>query len=169
MRKQTGFTIVELLIVIVVIAVLAAITAVAYNGIQNRSKDSRRLNDVQSIVKALRLYHTNNGIYPSSSLNGPGGWESSSINPDQFIQALKTGNIVANVPVDPVNTSNKEYRYFRYSAGSYGCDTARGAYFVLGVIDMEASSRPSAQSPGWTCPSRDWGTEFDWVAGGFEN
>lgn len=37
-RKQTGFTIVELLIVIVVIGILAAITIVAYNGIQERAR-----------------------------------------------------------------------------------------------------------------------------------
>jgi len=39
-QKQSGFTIVELLIVVVVIAILAAITIVAYNGIQNRAKSS---------------------------------------------------------------------------------------------------------------------------------
>lgn len=37
-RQQTGFTIVELLIVIVVIGILAAITIVAYNGIQERAR-----------------------------------------------------------------------------------------------------------------------------------
>ena len=40
MRKNVGFTIVELLIVIVVIGILAAITIVAYNGIQDRAKSS---------------------------------------------------------------------------------------------------------------------------------
>jgi prepilin-type N-terminal cleavage/methylation domain-containing protein len=42
-KKQTGFTIVELLIVIVVIGILAAITIVAYNGIQDRARLSAGL------------------------------------------------------------------------------------------------------------------------------
>lgn len=39
-QKQPGFTIVELLIVVVIIAILAAITIVSYNGISNRAKES---------------------------------------------------------------------------------------------------------------------------------
>jgi prepilin-type N-terminal cleavage/methylation domain-containing protein len=37
-KKRSGFTIVELLIVIVVIAILAALTFVAFNGLQNRAR-----------------------------------------------------------------------------------------------------------------------------------
>ena len=45
--KNTGFTIVELLIVIVIIGILAAITIVAYNGIQNRANDTVIKNDLK--------------------------------------------------------------------------------------------------------------------------
>jgi prepilin-type N-terminal cleavage/methylation domain-containing protein len=64
--RQQGFTIVELLIVIVVIAILAAITIVAYNGIQARAKDSRVQSDIQSVAKRIELYAVENGSYPST-------------------------------------------------------------------------------------------------------
>ena len=49
--KQSGFTIVELLIVIVVIAILAAISIVAYNGIQNRGKASSAQSAANVVIK----------------------------------------------------------------------------------------------------------------------
>ena len=66
MRKSSsGFTIVELLIVIVVIAILAAITIVAYNGIQSRARDAQRAQDGKTIAKALELYHIDKRAYPN--------------------------------------------------------------------------------------------------------
>ncbi|MFZ2835796.1 MAG: prepilin-type N-terminal cleavage/methylation domain-containing protein [Candidatus Saccharimonadales bacterium] len=62
-----GFTIVELLIVIVIIGILAAITIVAYNGIQNRARDAQRKSDLSQIAKALQMYKLDNGSYPSIS------------------------------------------------------------------------------------------------------
>lgn len=53
--KQTGFTIVELLIVIVVIAILAAITIVAYNGIQERARVQSANSDLNSLTKAIKI------------------------------------------------------------------------------------------------------------------
>lgn len=68
--RQAGFTIVELLIVIVVIAVLASITVVAYNGIQERSLDSRMESGVNQLEKAIRLWSTQTAELPK------GGWSS---------------------------------------------------------------------------------------------
>ena len=65
-QKPTGFTIVELLIVIVVIAILAAITIVAYNGIQARAQESTVRNDLASASKKLHLFNVDNSRFPNS-------------------------------------------------------------------------------------------------------
>ena len=54
LKKQTGFTIVELLIVIVVIGILAAITIVAYNGVQSRAHSAKIDSDLAQLEKAIR-------------------------------------------------------------------------------------------------------------------
>jgi prepilin-type N-terminal cleavage/methylation domain-containing protein len=60
-RNQSGFTIVELLIVIVIIGILAAITVVAYNNIQQRGRDAQRMQDLADTAKALHLHYIGNG------------------------------------------------------------------------------------------------------------
>lgn len=65
--KNTGFTIVELLIVIVVIGILAAITIVAYSGIQNRANDSAVQSDLSAMAKKIALFHVDNGRYPNTT------------------------------------------------------------------------------------------------------
>ena len=66
--SSRGFTIVELLIVIVVIAILAAITMVSYNGITGRAKDASVQSDVETAVKKLEVYKYQTGTeqYPAS-------------------------------------------------------------------------------------------------------
>lgn len=65
-QTNKGFTIVELLIVVVVIAILAAITIVAFSGIQTRARDSARDTAARSIRQALEHYKTdNNELYPA--------------------------------------------------------------------------------------------------------
>ncbi|AHB42363.1 hypothetical protein RAAC3_TM7C00001G0517 [Candidatus Saccharibacteria bacterium RAAC3_TM7_1] len=67
-KTTSGFTIVELLIVIVVIAILAAITIVAYNGIQGRAQDSTIKADITTLMKKLELYKIDHSdTYPMNN------------------------------------------------------------------------------------------------------
>lgn len=62
--QQSGFTIVELLIVIVVIAILASIVIVAYNGIQTRAMNTAKHSELMEWNKLYELYKAENGAYP---------------------------------------------------------------------------------------------------------
>ncbi len=66
MRKSTsGFTIVELGIVITVIAILAAITIVVYSGAQANARTAQTKATTTQWIKALELYKVRNGTYPT--------------------------------------------------------------------------------------------------------
>jgi len=66
-KQQNGFTIVELLIVIVVIGILAAITIVAFNGVSAKARDTRMVSNISAIQKKLEVFYTTNGYYPSNA------------------------------------------------------------------------------------------------------
>lgn len=63
--QHNGFTIVELLIVIVVIGILAAITIVAYNGVQNRARETNLKSDLTNVAKQIEVYRAD-GDYPAN-------------------------------------------------------------------------------------------------------
>lgn len=70
-RRMTGFTIVELLVVIVVIGILTAITIVAYSGIQNRASFASAQSGVTNIIKKLELFKVDSDKYPVSITDCP--------------------------------------------------------------------------------------------------
>lgn len=67
-NKQLGFTIVELLIVIVVIGILAAITLVAFNGIRDRADAAAIQSDLSNFAKRMEIARaeSDTGSYPTS-------------------------------------------------------------------------------------------------------
>lgn len=60
-KSKSGFTIVELLIVIVVIAILAAISIVAFNGVQKRARESAAVTSLQQAAHKIGVWRVDNG------------------------------------------------------------------------------------------------------------
>lgn len=65
LRQDRGFTIVELLIVIVVIAILAAIVIVSYSGITARANQQKALTNATAARDVAEAYNADNGKYPT--------------------------------------------------------------------------------------------------------
>lgn len=74
--RRYGFTIVELLIVVVVIAILATITIVSYNGITKTADESALKSDLKTASTKIAIYYATNSDYPAS-LTGDVATESS--------------------------------------------------------------------------------------------
>lgn len=64
-KRQQGFTIVELLIVIVVIGILATLVIVTFSGIQQKARNTKRQTDINAIDSTVEAYYAQNGYYPT--------------------------------------------------------------------------------------------------------
>ncbi len=134
--NRRGFTIVELLIVIVVIAILAAITIVAYNGIQARARDATMRNGAAEVAKALQILSINQGQMPSqagsgttvavsngSCSGGTGGFVGSGLYPctleDMLVSTkLLPVGFVSSLPLNKTYGSSSGYSMMYYWCGT---------------------------------------------------
>ncbi len=121
-QNQKGFTIVELLIVIVVIAILAAISIVAYTGIQNRGKASSSQSTASQAVKKAQAYYT-----VSSTANYPADVAAFASENESALEGLTLVNYSATggSAGDPATVANyangKTGIYRRLGATTGGC------------------------------------------------
>lgn len=150
-----GFTIVELLIVIVVIGILAAITIVAFNGISGQAKDTERKAELSSIQKALERYRIDNGGYPTCA-STPGtnlGTYTLTASTAQYCLADDlVPKYLSAIPADPTNTGSYRYHYGagykKMTAISYASTTpnAPSDNYILGV---RLESATTSNYSGW--------------------
>jgi prepilin-type N-terminal cleavage/methylation domain-containing protein len=154
-KHRSGFTIVELLIVIVVIAILATISVVAYNGVQQRARNSSRAQSVAAIQKGLELYRAERGRYPSATAPGtnlPSGFTSpygttsgysySVATDDSWLRELRLSGFMPDIPKDPVNNNTS---YFIYYA-STGIGSCQEPVYALIVIGWEGELPENSQT-----------------------
>ena len=120
-KRNEGFTIVELLIVIVVIGILALLVITTYSGIQQKARNSKRQTDVQSLQTQLEAFYSQNGYYPSLTDMNNGGWRTTNM------KSLDQGALT-----DPSNPSSstlvaspaaKSYSYAVTDSSGASCES----------------------------------------------
>lgn len=146
-KKQKGFTIVELLIVIVIIGILAAITVVAFNGIQQRAQTTVLTSDLANAIKAIKVYHADNGSYPTTI---PSGMKVSN---GVGLSLANTGDVNTFCVNAQLTSGSNVTRMYFDSAGSDPstgvCSGSTIAGSEFGTIKPNLISTPEFTS-GWT-------------------
>lgn len=121
-QKQKGFTIVELLIVIVVIAILAAITIVSYNGVTSRARSLAIANSLRNAADMMQL----------NSVDGPA--------PTDLPSTTKVDNDVVLQLAAPLNGTSSDfcinaYRISTYEVSSYDSKSGQNRpYLCPGIL-----------------------------------
>ena len=144
MNQQNGFTIVELLIVIVVIAILAAVTIVAYTNISNRAESATAKANAQSVLKVAEAYaadYTNSGYPTLAQLTGYNG-----------LSRVPAGVSVISTTLSATHANGKTIQYVPKSTTG-GCigywDANLGTPIAVYVYAGNATTGTNAATP--TC------------------
>ena len=122
-NKSKGFTIVELLIVIVVIAILATLVIVTFTGIQQKARDSQRQTDINALNSHLAAYYASNGVYPTlanlQDMTATTGWVAvnmKGLDPE----SLRDPKAAANATIAGTAAANA----YGYAVTPSGCDNS---------------------------------------------
>lgn len=149
LNLKKGFTLVELLVVIVIIGIVASITFVSLNSVRAKARDSKRIADIRQFQMALEMYRNDNGVYPSFATSG------------QVLMSSSTGvTYMAKIPTAPGSNSNDIYTYQSVSSSvsytiAYQLEkplestTTLASIATPGQVYSPGPSTPS--TPAWAC------------------
>jgi prepilin-type N-terminal cleavage/methylation domain-containing protein len=163
-RRHSGFTLIELVVVISILAILSGVLVPRVTNHLKAARDARRLADINAVRSAIEQYYMDKGSYPAPNSNSSfGGWDVSS--DGDFIQVLRDNGYLDNDAQDPVNDATFHYRYYVYASGSYSC-VGSSSFYVLGIRSFESSDFAAKNKGYFACTGRNWNDEFAYVTGG---
>lgn len=150
---RQGFTLIELMIVMVIMGILVSIGVTGFMSSQIKGRDTTRKGDLKAIGQALELYYNDNGQYPGNDTNGgiKGCYGGIGITPTPapspcpvrtpFLDVNNT-LYMAKIPSDPVSTQ----RYYYQATAVNGVNTKYQLY-----AHLENSQDPQIISTSYNC------------------
>jgi len=138
LKKQGGFTLLELLIVIVIIGILALLIIPNITSAPKKARDTKRKTDITTLRKGLEEYFVNNNVYPDSTAAAP----------NNGLNALTQGSapIVKTIPTDPKNVS--PYTYVYTSANS------NSTYTLNACLENDGDTSTNVIAPVSPCTTK---------------
>lgn len=121
-RLNRAFTLIEIIIVITIIVILTALALASAKAMREKSRDMRRMTDMQELYKAVLMYKSKTGKLPCSSAGDPLSVDiksTSNASNNCLIRDLVSANIMPNVPRDPSGAfrdNTYPYKYERDAA-----------------------------------------------------
>ena len=129
-KVQSGFTIIELLIVIAIIGILAGLVLNNFQGAQAKSRDVQRKTRINSIHGKLEEYYNNNGGYPDGALSTTvlPGIDAQALNDAAGTAMGYTGGFIVSATTPAVTVTNAvQFNYQAYSCTTAGAQATVGA------------------------------------------
>ncbi|NKB76379.1 MAG: type II secretion system protein GspG [Gammaproteobacteria bacterium] len=110
-NEQKGFTLIEIMVVVVIIGILSTLILPRVLGRQEQAFVTKATSDIQSLTNALKLYKLDNYKYPTTDI----GLEALVTDPGSEAQSWKEGGYIDRLPKDPWGG---DYQYL--SPGEHG-------------------------------------------------
>jgi type II secretion system protein G len=117
MRDKKGFTLIEILIVMIIFSVIAAMITGNFFTSLKKGRDARRKTDLEQIRKSLEMYYEDKRAYPTPIPGGGSGFVFGSA----FSDPTNGKVYMYKTPNDPVSTKNYQYVSNGQTYGLYAC------------------------------------------------
>ncbi len=150
-QQNKGFTIVELLIVIVVIGILALLVITTYAGIQQKARNTKRQTDVAAIQTQLEAFFQTNGYYPNLTDLNSATWVSTNLKSLDTTALVDPSNATGSKTLVNSATPSKQYGYVAFQAdGTTSCDGASPADQACAKYTIYAMNEGSSPATYFT-------------------
>ncbi len=153
-KKADGFTLVELLIVVVIIGILSIAVVVNLNGAQARARDAKRVADLMQISRAMEVYFYEYGEYPNNTdcYDLPAVVQCDSALSEQNNREW-IPDLEVKLPVDPINGTkdNILYSYILTRNSNVSTDYKHYYYMLYHYETREQVNRCYGIYSSWSC------------------